>query len=68
MSPRHSPAAHGVYVLAAILAHEMAHVQGLDERGALEAERRSVFQFMKEGRIPVNVALEHFRAMWRLRQ
>ena len=24
---------HGVYVLAAILAHEMAHVQGLDERG-----------------------------------
>jgi len=59
---------HGVYVLAAILAHEMAHLQGLDERGALEAERRCVFQFMKEGRIPVDVALEHFRGMWRLRQ
>jgi len=59
---------HGVYVLAAILAHEMAHIQGLDERGALEAERRCVFQFMKEGRIPVDVALAHFSAMWRLRQ
>ena len=54
---------HGVYVLAAILANEMAHVQGLDERAALEAERRSVFQFMKEGRIPVDVALEHFRGV-----
>ena len=59
---------HGVYVLAAILAHEMAHLQGANERQALEVERRCVFQYMKEGRIPVDVALEHLRGAWRLRQ
>ncbi len=58
----------GVYVVAAILAHEVAHLQGKDERGALEAEERCVYRFMKEGRIPVDVALAHLQSAWRLRR
>jgi hypothetical protein len=59
---------HGVYVLAALLAHELAHLDGKDERGALQAEEGCVFRFMKEGRIPVDVALDHLRSAWRLRR
>lgn len=58
----------GVYVLAAILAHEMAHLEGKDEAGALEAEERCVYRFMKEGKIPVDVALAHLQSAWRLRR
>jgi hypothetical protein len=58
----------GVYVLAAILAHELAHLEGMDERGALEAERRYVYRFMKEGRISVDTALAHRDDVWKLRR
>jgi hypothetical protein len=58
----------GVYVVAAILAHEMAHLEGKDEAGALEAEERCVYRFMKEGKIPVDVALAHLQSAWRLRR
>ncbi len=58
----------GVYVVAAILAHELAHLQGKDEAGALEAEERCVYRFMKEGKIPVDVALAHLQSAWRLRR
>ena len=57
----------GVYVVAAILAHELAHLDGKDEAGALEAEEQCVYRFMKEGRIPVDVALAHLQNAWRLR-
>jgi hypothetical protein len=58
----------GVYLLAAILVHELAHLDGLDERAALQAEQRCVFRFMKEGRISVDVALAHLQGAWRLRR
>jgi hypothetical protein len=58
----------GVYIVAAILAHERAHLEGKDESGALAAEERCVYQFMKEGRIPVDVALRHLQSAWRLRR
>jgi hypothetical protein len=51
----------GVYLLAAILVHELAHLDGYDERAALQAEQGCVFRFMKEGRISVDVALAHLQ-------
>jgi hypothetical protein len=58
----------GIYVVAAILAHELAHLRGKDEAGALEAEEQCVYRFMKEGKIPVDVALAHLQSAWRLRR
>jgi hypothetical protein len=58
----------GVYIVAAILAHERAHLDGKDETGALKAEEECVYRFMKEGRIPVDVALAHLQSAWRLRR
>jgi hypothetical protein len=58
----------GVYVVAAILAHERAHLDGKDEAGALAAEERCVYDFMKQGRIPVDVALRHLQSAWKLRR
>lgn len=59
---------HGVYVLAAILAHEIAHLQGKNERTALAEERGVVFGFMKAGHIPPGVALQHLQSAWDQRQ
>ena len=58
----------GVYLVAALIAHEVAHLEGADERSALQAEGRCVFRFMKEGRISVDVALSHLHGTWRLRR
>jgi hypothetical protein len=58
----------GIYIVAAILAHERAHLGGKDEAGALKAEEECVYRFMKEGRIPVDVALTHLQSAWRLRR
>jgi hypothetical protein len=58
----------GVYVLAAILAHELAHLKGNDERGALESEQRCIYQFMKERRISVDAALGLLHGVWSLRR
>lgn len=59
---------HGVYILAAIFAHEIAHLQGKDERAALIEERKWVYQFMKDGHIPSAVAQEHLQNVWEQRQ
>lgn len=59
---------HGVYVLAAILAHETAHLRGKNERAALAEERGMVYGFMKAGRIPSDVALQHLQSTWEQRQ
>ena len=59
---------HGVYVLAAILAHETAHLEGKNERTALAEERGVVFGFMKAGQIPPDVALQHLQSAWDQRQ
>lgn len=59
---------HGVYVLAAILAHETAHLQGRNERAALAEERGMVYGFMKAGHIPSQVALRHLQNAWDQRQ
>ena len=59
---------HGVYVLAAILAHEIAHLQGKNERTASAEERGVVFGFMKAGHISPDVALQHLQSAWEQRQ
>jgi hypothetical protein len=63
-----SHAAHGVYILAAIMAHEIAHLSGQNERGALAEERRWVYAFMKEGKIKSAIALAHFESAWEARR
>ncbi len=59
---------YGVYVLAAVLAHETAHLRGKNERTALAEERELVYGFMKAGHIPFDVALQHLSSAWEQRQ
>jgi hypothetical protein len=58
----------GVYVLAAILAHETAHLQGKNERTALAEERELIYGFMKTGHVSSDVALQHLQSTWEQRQ
>jgi hypothetical protein len=46
---------YGIYVLAAILAHEMAHLEGKDESNARRIEREWVLRFWHEGQIPFEI-------------
>jgi hypothetical protein len=59
---------HSVYILAAILGHEVAHLQGKDERAALVEERNLIYGFMKHGQIPAAVAQAHLENVWQQRQ
>jgi hypothetical protein len=51
---------YGIYVLAVILAHEMAHLEGKDETNARRIERQWVLRFMQEGLIPFEIARSMF--------
>jgi hypothetical protein len=46
---------YGIYVLAAILAHEMAHLEGKDESNARRIEREWVLRFWQEGQMPIEI-------------
>ena len=59
---------YAVCVLAAILVHEMAHLEGKDERAALAEERRWIYAHLRAGHIPLDVAIQHLQNVWEERQ
>jgi hypothetical protein len=68
---RHSAALQGAMsgshaytlVLASIIAHEMAHIDGADEREARRAEENLWRRFIRDGEIDHVVALRYLSAL-----
>jgi hypothetical protein len=51
------------HVLASIVWHEMAHLDGADERGARRAEEQLWTQFVRDGKLDAITALRYLRAL-----
>jgi len=67
---RHAAEGPGVfdYVLALIIWHEMAHLDGADEREAQRREEQLWMQYLVEGRIDPGRGLRYLRLLMRRRQ